>query len=213
MNASSEKTENNAAEQTAPASVSAARAKKRDVRRDALRERDAIPYSGVISAARVVREHVRSWPPFRDAECVCCYVSVRSEVSTAGIILRALESEKRVIVPKVFGTDMRFFRIKSLTDDLERGTFGTLEPREGCEEVDSADADVCLVPGVVFDEFGNRIGYGKGYYDRLLKTLPRAIPTLGLAYDCQVRERIPAAPEDVPVQFIVTPERGVFPAK
>lgn len=183
---------------------------KAQIRRQALAARDAIPYSDVLSAAVSVREHIRAWQPFRDASCVCSYIAVRSEMSTAGVILRAMESGKTVIIPKVFGDALRFFRIRSLTDDLERGAFGVLEPREGCEEVAAARAGVCLIPGVAFDERGNRIGYGKGYYDRFLRTLPPSVPTLGLAYDCQVLERLPAERNDVPVSFIVTPSRGIF---
>lgn len=183
---------------------------KEQIRRRALAARDAIPYSDVLSAAVSVREHVRAWQPFRDASCVCGYVAVRSEMSTAGIILRAMESGKTVIIPKVFGDALRFFRIRSLTDDLERGSFGLLEPREGCEEVDVSRAGVCLIPGVAFDERGNRLGYGKGFYDRFLRTLPPSVPTLGLAYDCQVFKRLPAESSDVPVRFVVTPSRGVF---
>lgn len=184
---------------------------KKQLRYRMLPKRDTIPYSDVLLHALQVREHVRSWAPFRDAPCVCCYVSVRSEMPTAGIIVRALESGKTVIVPKVDGDIIRFFKIKSLTDDLDRGTFGVLEPNDRCEEIDPATAGVCLIPGVVFDEHGNRIGYGKGYYDRFLNTLPKEIPTLGLAYDCQILPDIPHSQEDVPVQFLVTPQRGIFP--
>lgn len=187
---------------------------KKRLRLHILPKRDAIPYSEVLSSALSVREHVRSWAPFRDAKCVCCYVSVRSEMPTPGIILRAMESGKTVIVPKVFGNIIRFFKIRSLTDDLNRGTFGVLEPNDDCEEVDPHTAGVCLIPGVVFDEHGNRIGYGKGYYDRFLNTLPQSIPTLGLAYDCQIIPQITCTlADDIPVQFLVTPSRGVFSVK
>lgn len=186
---------------------------KAQLRCRALALRDAVSYADVLSASVSVREHLRSWAVFRDAECVCSYISVRSEMSTAGIILRALENGKKVIVPKVFGETLRFFRIRNLTDDLARGTFGVLEPIDGCEEADPETAGVCLVPGVIFDERGNRIGYGKGFYDRFLNGLNPAVPTIGLAYDCQVLKSVPAEDGDVPVQFLVTPSRGIFPTK
>lgn len=185
---------------------------KRQVRYSILAKRDEIPYSEVLSLSLSVREYVRAWAPFRNAECVCSYLSIRSEMPTPGIILRAIEGGKRVIVPKVMGKNIRFFRIRSLTDDLVRGTFGVLEPLDSCEEVPATEANVCLIPGIAFDKSGNRIGYGKGYYDRFLSTLPHEIPTLGLAYDCQVLDSIPAAPTDVPVQYLVTPSQGVFAA-
>lgn len=187
---------------------------KKQIRLRMLERRDEIPYSEVLSASMQIREHLRAWKIFRAARCVCCYISVRSEMSTSGVILRALESGKTVLAPKVFGETIRFFRIRNLTDDLERGTFGVLEPTAGTEEADPArDADLCLIPGVAFDARGNRIGYGKGYFDRFLKTLPPRVPTLGLAYDCQLLDAVPADADDVPVQYLVTPSRGVFPAK
>lgn len=196
---------NNAAAPRAPALT-----QKAQLRRRILALREQISDSEMIPAVAAVREHVRSWGPYRDASCICAYVSLRSEMPTSGLILRALENGKTVIVPKVFGKFLRFFRIKNLTDDLSRGTFGVLEPNASCEEIEPARADVCLIPGIVFDEQGNRYGYGKGFYDRFLRTLPANVPTLGLAYDCQVLPEIPAAPFDVPVQYIVTPNRGVF---
>lgn len=183
---------------------------KAQIRRRLLELRDRISDTEMLAAVASVREHVRAWAPYRDASCICAYVAVRREMPTAGLILRALENGKTVIAPKVFGKELRFFRIKNLTDDFSRGAFGVLEPNEDCEEILPSRADVCLVPGVVFDEKGNRYGYGKGYYDRFLRALPPAIPTLGLAYDCQVLPEIPAAPFDVPVQYLVTPNRGVF---
>ena len=187
---------------------------KRQLRYGILKKRDEIPYSEVLAATRAVREHVRSWSVFRDAECVCSYISIRSEMPTPGIILRALEGGKKVIVPKVFGDSLRFFEIRSLTDDLERGTFGVLEPVVSrCAEASAAEAQLCLIPGVVFDERGNRIGYGKGYYDRFLTGLPASVHTLGMAYDCQVLEEIPCGATDVPVRHLVTPSRGIFPVK
>jgi len=187
---------------------------KKKLREIMVRNRSEIPYSEQIVAAAAVREFVRAWPPFRDAHCVCSYISLRSEMPTPGIILRVLESGKSVIVPKVFGETLRFFRIKNLTDDLERGGFGVLEPRENCEEVSADQADICLIPGLAFDQHGNRIGYGKGFYDRFLATLPNSIPTLGLAFDQQVFDAIPFTMNcDVPVKFLVTPSRGIFATK
>ncbi len=187
---------------------------KSQLRREILKRRDEVSYSEMLAVTRSVREQVRTWPAFRAAECICSYISVRSEMPTPGIILRALEIGKKVIVPKVFGEDLRFFEIRSLTEDLSRGTFGVLEPIESrCEEVPASAADLCLIPGVVFDERGNRIGYGKGYYDRFLRRLPATVPTLGLAYDFQVLREIPFGATDVPVRWLVTPSRGIFPVK
>lgn len=187
---------------------------KSQLRREILKRRDEVSCSEMLAVSRSVHEQVSRWSAFRAAECICSYISVRNEIPTSSIISYAFELGKKVIVPKVFGEELRFFEIRSLTEDLSRGTFGVLEPLESrCEEVPASAADLCLVPGVVFDERGNRIGYGKGYYDRFLRRLPAIVPTLGLAYDFQVLREIPFGTTDVPVRRLVTPSRGIFSVK
>ena len=144
---------------------------------------------------------------YADAPLVLAYVSYNNEVDTRAVIGSALASGKRVAVPRVSSRkhSMSFFEIESM-DDLEEGYKGILEPRAELKvPLGTLDfcGSVCLVPGLVFDAKGYRIGYGGGYYDRFLPFYPG--DKIALARTSQMSSNpLPAEPTDVPVDFIVT---------
>ena len=105
---------------------------------------------------------------FRTARCLFAYISFNQEVRTQPIIETALALGKRVAVPKVSGSDLIFRYITGL-QDMEKSSFGILEPADALECADGKETDVLmLLPGLAFDRRGARVGYGKGYYDRYL---------------------------------------------
>ena len=154
-----------------------------------------------------VQKKLFSLAEFKNAKCVCFYVSLPSEVNTAGMIGKSLQMGKRVLVPKtnLENKELSLYEIKHRTKDLKKGAYGVMEPRPentrlaGLEEVD------CLViPGVVFDKKNNRIGRGKGYYDRFLKKFEPEVFKIGLAFSFQVVSRIPVNAHDEPVDKVLT---------
>jgi 5-formyltetrahydrofolate cyclo-ligase len=98
-------------------------------------------------------------------------------------------------------------RLKTLATDIVVGKFGVREPAATCEPIGLDQFDLVLVPGLAFDLQGNRLGRGRGFYDRLL-TETSGIKC-GVAYDLQVLETIPTEPHDAKVDFIFTPSRGL----
>lgn len=86
-------------------------------------------------------------------------------------------------------------------DDMEKGAYGILEPKT-VRKADENNIDVILVPGLAFDRNGGRMGFGKGYYDRLLES-SKAVK-IGLCYDFQILEKIPTESHDVPMNFVIT---------
>ena len=182
-------------------------------RRETTAARAALSPAAASAAARPVFAPLRGPRAFPEASLLCAHPPLRRGASTAEIIRVALAEGKKVAAPKVFGENLRFFFVENPEEDLERGAFGVPEPRAGCLEADPAASGVCLVPGLAFDEHGGRVGYGKGFYDRFLGALPAEIPTVGLAFDFQVVARLAADPRDVPVRFLATPARGIFPAE
>jgi len=97
-------------------------------------------------------------------------------------------------------------RVVAEGDLLEPGDFGVPEPRADSPVLAPHDVDLVLVPGLAFDERGHRIGYGAGFYDRLLPLLGRAL-TVGIAFDFQLVAEIPDTPGDAPVALLVTDAR------
>jgi 5-formyltetrahydrofolate cyclo-ligase len=105
---------------------------------------------------------------------------------------------------------MAAMEVFDLKDDLEVGAFGILEPKKKyAEEINPKNIDLAIVPGVVFDKRMNRIGYGAGFYDEYLKLLRPECVKIGLAYDFQVKEKIPFDDHDIRMDIIVT-EREIL---
>jgi 5-formyltetrahydrofolate cyclo-ligase len=143
-------------------------------------------------------------PAYVAARAIHCYLPMRSEVDTRPLIADALRKGKGVVVPVVVpkADELAHAWLESLSADaLEPGSFGTLNPRRGRPAL-PGDWDVTIVPLLAFDRRGYRVGYGKGYYDRLLaETRTGAI---GVAFAVQEMDSLPAEPHDVPLDWIVT---------
>lgn len=144
---------------------------------------------------------------FQTAESIMFYVSKDYEVNTRDMIEEALELGKRVIVPVTKPHKKRLI-LSEITDSkrqFHKGPFGIDEPNtEYIKTVPVKDIDMVVVPGIAFDKKGNRIGHGVGYFDRFLKSLPKKIPTVGLAFKFQLIKRIKTLPWDVPVTKVIT---------
>jgi 5-formyltetrahydrofolate cyclo-ligase len=100
---------------------------------------------------------------------------------------------------KIYGAKL----LKNLATDIVTGKFGVREPAASCAEIPLNRFDLILVPGLAFDLSGNRLGRGKGFYDRILKEASGI--KCGVGYDFQLLEKIPAEPHDAPVDFMLTP--------
>lgn len=186
-------------------------AEKERLRAEGLARRDAEPEREAKGEA--IREYLRYLPIFGRARTVATYVGVKSEVPTLPLIEEMLAGRKRVLVPAVVGSDVRLVRIDS-TAELVAAPFGLLEPGAGIRDrldrrAQPAEVDLFLVPGVVFDRKGGRIGYGKGFYDRILARARAGTPTVGLGFEAQVVPSIPMGPADIHIKHLVT-ERMVY---
>lgn len=154
-----------------------------------------------------IRGRLEGFEIYVGAELVLAYVSYGNEVDTRFVIESALATGKRVAVPRVspHKHKMDFFEISGM-GDLAEGFKGILEPKCGLSSLLGTEdllGSVCLVPGLVFDSAGHRIGYGGGYYDRFLQFYPG--DKIALARSTQVSSNpLPTESCDVPVDFIVT---------
>jgi 5-formyltetrahydrofolate cyclo-ligase len=145
---------------------------------------------------------------FKKAHTILVYVSMPEEVNTHALIQKYLK-KKRIVIPRVLKHEncLALCWLKQW-ESLQEAHFGILEiPPEhpDTEYVKEKDIDLAVVPGTVFDETGHRIGYGRGYYDRVLKKIKG--PKIGLAYECQRVEKIPAESHDVQVDQLVTEQK------
>ncbi|MDA7951329.1 MAG: 5-formyltetrahydrofolate cyclo-ligase [Pirellulaceae bacterium] len=158
--------------------------------------------------SQAIIDRLYTMPIYQRASTVLFYVDFREEVQTQGAIAEALNT-KRVAVPWSAGRNqLSLFHLHSLKE-LTPGKYGVPEPLLSLREkkdrqVKPADLDLVLVPGVAFDRQGNRLGYGKGYYDRFLQACPKKVASVGLSFDCQVVDKVPADSLDVPLDFLIT---------
>ena len=178
------------------------------------KERASMSLEEAADKSRRIAEALFSLPEFKQAKTVAFYVNKDEarEVRTQEMILDALRTGKRVVVPFVTGDGMEFSEISG-PSDLSPGAFGVPEPRpEIRRPVPLREIDLIIVPGVAFDTGGGRIGYGKGFYDRFLRRLLSERPdarVVGLAFEMQIVDRIERKPSDIPVHILVTEERVV----
>ena len=157
--------------------------------------------------SEAIRRKVFRLTAFRRATTVCCYVALPYEVQTWRMIEEMLVKRKRVVVPVVQPRSKRLAlsEVRDPDADLAPGAFGVWEPKRSARRpVRPRDLDLVLVPGIAFDRRGHRLGHGLGYFDRFLARLPKATPTVGLAYRFQLFDRLPAASHDHAVQTVLT---------
>lgn len=174
-------------------------------------------------------QRLLSLPAYQKSNRILYYIQTRDEVDTLAGIAEAMNrpaksrpaitqdapydsstsSRPKVVhVPYCVGPDLHIFRLESMAD-LVPGAFGILEPTEELRNNANrngsiSDIDAVIVPGVAFDQQGGRLGYGKGFYDRLLQNARPTTPLIGLAFDSQIVPSIPMEPHDIPMDFVVT---------
>ncbi len=170
--------------------------------RKSIRElRRAMPAQEKIRADNAITQAVCALREIQKAHVVSLYISLPDEVATYPVRSFLLGLGKTVAVPKVEKGNLEFYTITG-DSDLEPGVFGLMEPKTSCPLVDTKGVDVFLIPGLAFDRNGNRLGWGKGYYDRALSST-KAIK-IGLAYACQIVSGVPVTQEDRSMDCIVT---------
>jgi 5-formyltetrahydrofolate cyclo-ligase len=166
-------------------------------------------------SARIIKQ-LLALPEFAVAKRVLFYVAVRSEVETHAALLAGFAAGKLVSVPYCLDGRLKLVRLENAAE-LQLGAYRIPEPsielREQPERrVLPAGVDLVIVPGIAFDREGNRIGHGAGYYDKLLAEVNSSTTLVGLAYDCQMVDRIPSEPHDVRMHYVIT-ESEVIPTR
>lgn len=188
-----------------------ARSTKASLRAQVLSRRDALSQQERDSATRVLLERAGETPCLKHARTVLAYASFGAEIQTLELLQACLRQGKRLVLPRVdpVRRQLDLFLVRDLERDLAPGTWKIPEPRpERCEPLpDRAGIDVVLAPGVAFTERCERMGYGGGFYDRLLSHWPGRGCFIALAYDLQIVDTLEMAPHDVLMHEVITPTR------
>jgi 5-formyltetrahydrofolate cyclo-ligase len=184
--------------------------RKRELRALTLARRKA--QSHRMELSRRIFLQLIGLPSFQIAQTIAVYVSNAVEVDTRGLIQDCWDQQKHVAVPFCLSDELLLFSVNSWAELAPR-TMGILEPideliSETNRRVVASQVDLFAVPGVAFDRRGGRLGFGKGYYDRLLSQSKPTSKKIGLAFDCQILGEVPMGPHDVFMDLVVT-ETGV----
>ena len=191
---------------------------KKTLRKEIILRRDSLSPDIRKVKDQAACARLTSMDEYRKAATILLYASFRSEVDTEYLIRQALEDDCIVVLPRCDQSDetLKLFAIREWSD-LVPGCWGILEPLEATDRtIDIRSVDIVIAPGVAFDEDCNRLGYGKGYYDKLLSNresvagVPLRPLVIGLAYEEQIVPSIPCSPHDMKMDFIITDKRNIY---
>ncbi len=145
---------------------------------------------------------------FINSTCIALYVALHDEVATLNIIERWYDMGKRVVLPRIAGSQMDFVEYRP--GSLQKGAFGILEPTSG-SVVPPSEIELMILPGVAFCGDGRRLGRGGGYYDRYLSQSDFHGYTIGIGYSHQLLDDIPCEEHDVSLSKVITASKGDTP--
>jgi 5-formyltetrahydrofolate cyclo-ligase len=154
------------------------------------------------AASESIRQSILTLPRWQDARVVAAYSALPGEPD-----LRPLgwTGRKTVLLPRVDGDDLVFHAVGE-AGQLKPGAFGVMEPDPAkCPACDPREAEIIFIPGVAFTADGQRLGRGRGFYDRLLAVLPPNILRVGVCFPGQIVPDMPDEPHDEEVDIVLSP--------
>lgn len=191
---------------------------KSKIRKGVLKKRITLTEKEIIEKSLLIKEKLFNLEEFKKAGLIMFYSSFKNEVETGEMIEEAIALGKKIALPKTSRQDgIKPYLIFNLKKDLVPGLFGIPEPKaEAKREVNPEEIDMVIVPGIAFDRYGHRIGFGQGFYDCFLRSISPRIGTLegqsrpfcvGLGFDFQIVDAIPADIYDERVDMVITESR------
>ena len=175
------------------------------LRKEVLHKRNSMSHFEISMKSKLIQQKLIESPVFNQSKSIGLYLAIGSEVQTREIINYALDLGKTVLSPRIMSNDLRFYVVDQ--KDFEENSFdvnrfGIKEPKIDNKPADFID--LLIIPGIVFDTYGFRIGYGYGYYDKYL-TINKYSKSIGLAYDFQfIKKPIPILPHDRKIDVLIT---------
>lgn len=185
---------------------------KESIRKEMMRIRGDLDADTLKHKSHQIALNLFAVKEFELSRHVLFYMALEKEVQTREMIERSLAKGKKVYVPVVFKEDraLGITELVGLNIGFKKGPYGVCEPEaKYLNIVPVAVVDFVVAPGLAFDFKGGRIGYGAGYYDRLLMSLSPDVQRVAVAFDFQVLDSIPQGDSDVPMHKIVTEKEAI----
>jgi 5-formyltetrahydrofolate cyclo-ligase len=169
--------------------------------------RAALPASACDARSAAITKRLVDLEELKRAGTILCFASIRNEVRTGALMSAMWDAGKRVLLPRVAGDELELC-VADVDTPLVEGAFSIPEPPENAPSCLAQEVEFALIPALAVDPRGFRIGYGGGYYDRLLPRLKRACSCVA-AYDFQLVAEVPELPFDEAVALVVTDQRVI----
>ncbi|PID27385.1 MAG: 5-formyltetrahydrofolate cyclo-ligase [Candidatus Cloacimonadota bacterium] len=177
------------------------RKKKKDLRKKIKKLKKDITDQKREVLSNSLMEKIENLDQFKKSKTIFIFWSMDDEVDTRGFIKKHL-GKKRFILPSIKGNDLILKPLDSLDQLIDGEQFNIPEPNS--EPLKNLDAiDLAIIPGVAFDIKGNRMGRGRGFYDRILNLLPKTTEKIGICYQCQIVEDLPVESFDIPMDTVI----------
>jgi 5-formyltetrahydrofolate cyclo-ligase len=182
------------------------KAAKKALRAHILAQRDALDAGKRREHSNTILQRLLADSRYRSARVVAAYAAFGSEFDTSGLLADALQGGKQLLLPRIDKANARLElrRVVDLQADLVAGVWGIREPAQHCPPAAPSGVDFMLVPGVAFTAGGDRLGYGGGYYDRLMTALRPGTSRIAAAFSLQVVESLPMGGNDLRVTAVIT---------
>ena len=169
---------------------------KKELRKEIIYLRDNL--EDRYNKSMIIKNKIMNLDIYKNSKVIALYSSMKSEVDTKELIKESLELGKKVLLPRILNKNKMIFIEINNDTNYERNTFGVLEPI-GIEE---KNIDLMIIPGVAFDKDNNRLGYGRGYYDKYLKD--KNIYKIGICFHEQLVDNIEVEEHDIKMDLIIT---------
>lgn len=166
--------------------------------------RDALPPHQCQAHSHAICEHLLAHPFYKNANTLGAYWAIGNEVDLSALIEQAHADGKRIALPRINGTVMKFHLYTP--EQTQINTYGITEPLDTCEVIPRSEMDAVIMPLVGFDAQGHRIGMGGGFYDRYFSDQKTATTPLrlGVAYEVQRTEQIKSNAWDIHLHTTIT---------
>jgi len=161
----------------------------------------------------IIEEKLLEFANFLEAELALLYVRRASEMATDKILRISLAARKGIVLPAFSESKhaISLFRINDLDADLKKSSSDRMEPNpDTCKKISLEDIDIAVIPGLAFDEKGGRIGFGEGFYNRLIAKLPETTRKIAIAFEEQIVEHVPMDSRKHNLDIIITDQRTIY---
>lgn len=176
---------------------------KAELRASALAIRNGFDEAFITSASKRACKYLSKTLEFSRADTILIYYPIKNEISPLPLIRLAQKESKRIAFPicNIKNNTLSFKEINEISE-LKQTSLGTFEPNEAYEDIVITENTLCVVPALLFSRDGYRLGYGKGYYDRFLRSFNGT--SVGLSYDELLCEYLPIDSHDISLNIIIT---------